>query len=98
MSKFLCVLTIIGAVIGGFFLIGAFVEDSAPKQAASAGIAVALAVIPYCLARAAAALSTSESVAELKHLNDTLTTHTRLLAAVANASNPVETPVNSSQM
>lgn len=90
MPKFLYALTVIGSIVGSFFLIGAFLEDSAPKQAASAGIAVALAVVPYCLARASSALSNSESISELKCVNDTLATHTRLLAALANAAEPIE--------
>lgn len=90
MPKFLYVLTIIGSIVGSCFLTGAFLDDSAPKQAASAGIAVAFAVIPYCLARASSALTNSESISELRCVNERLATHTRLLAALANAAEPVE--------
>ena len=38
-------------------LFQAFQEDSAPKQGAAAAIAAALAVIPYCMARAVDALT-----------------------------------------
>ena len=45
--------TIIGAVLGAIVLVLSFVSaNGAPQEAAGAAIAVALAVIPYCLARA----------------------------------------------
>lgn len=47
------VLTIIGTLIGGFFLLNALMlADSAPQQAAGAAIAIAFGVLPYCFARA----------------------------------------------
>jgi hypothetical protein len=52
---FLWVLTIIGSVLGGLTLFASIVFTSgAPQQGALAAVAVGFAVIPYCLARAAA--------------------------------------------
>jgi hypothetical protein len=45
-------LAIIGAVAGAIGLVSTFAANGAPQQAAGAAIAVALAVLPYCLARA----------------------------------------------
>jgi len=45
-------LAIIGAVAGAFGLVATWAANGAPQQAAGAAIAVALAVLPYCLARA----------------------------------------------
>jgi DNA-directed RNA polymerase subunit RPC12/RpoP len=54
MNKFLWVLTVLGCVIGGLIGVGGVVlANGAPQEAAAAAIAVACAVIPYCLARAA---------------------------------------------
>jgi hypothetical protein len=80
---FLWVVAAIGALAGSLFVIGAFFEDSAPKQAASAAVGLGLAVIPYCLARSCDEYN-NETVRELKALNETMATHTRLLAEVAN--------------
>ncbi|ONG55729.1 hypothetical protein BKE38_08665 [Pseudoroseomonas deserti] len=53
MVKFFYVLTIIGALIGGFWLLMAiFGAKSAPQEAAAAAIAAACAIIPYVFARA----------------------------------------------
>jgi hypothetical protein len=50
--KFLWLLTIIGCVAGLFVLFFTLVGASgAPQEAAGAAIAIAFAVIPYCLAR-----------------------------------------------
>lgn len=57
---FLFVLTGIGAVLGGIsLLIFGIFGGSAPQQAAGAAIAVAMAVIPYCLARAVQIVETA---------------------------------------
>lgn len=45
-------LAIIGAVAGAIGLVSTFASNGAPRQAAGAAIAVALAVLPCCLARA----------------------------------------------
>ena len=53
MQTFLWILVIIGSILGGLaFFIGLSAANSAPQEAAAAAIAVAFAVIPYCLARA----------------------------------------------
>lgn len=57
MKKVLWVITIIGCFLGGAALLLAILSDSAPKQGAAAAIAVAFAVIPYCLARAVSELN-----------------------------------------
>ncbi len=49
---FVWVLALIGSIVGGFTLFGAVVQGSAPQQGALAAVAVGLAVIPYCFARA----------------------------------------------
>jgi hypothetical protein len=50
--KFFFLLAALGAVVAFFSLIGAGLENSAPKQAAAAAIAIGWAVVPYVLARA----------------------------------------------
>lgn len=53
MTKILWVLTAIGSILGGLVtLIGVTEANGAPQEAAAAAIGIALAVIPYCLARA----------------------------------------------
>ena len=55
MKKFLWVLTMIGSVLGGLVvLLGVIGAKGAPQEAAAAAIGISFAVIPYCLARAAA--------------------------------------------
>jgi hypothetical protein len=45
--------TVIGSLIGGYELLNTMAfADSAPQQAAGAGMALAWAVLPYCFARA----------------------------------------------
>lgn len=51
MLAFLSVLTYIGGALGTLTLLLAIGEDSAPRAAARAGVALALVVIPYCLAK-----------------------------------------------
>lgn len=51
--KFLWFITVLGAILGAITLVlGVMSAGGAPGEAAAAAIAVALAVIPYCLARA----------------------------------------------
>jgi hypothetical protein len=51
--SFLWALTVLSAVLGGVVVtFGVFAASGAPQEAAAAAIGVALAVIPYCLARA----------------------------------------------
>lgn len=59
--KFLWLLTFVGSFIGGLMnLFALFGSNTAPQEAAGAAMAVACAVIPYCMAR---------SVAEMDKLN-----------------------------
>lgn len=46
------VLTMLGAVIGGGFLLSSFAASGAPQQAAAAAIGIGFAVLPYCFTRA----------------------------------------------
>lgn len=53
MRTLLWLLALVGALLGGLLLFASFLlNQSAPQQAAAAGIAVGLAAIPYVLARA----------------------------------------------
>lgn len=57
MQKVLWALTMIGSFIGiALISITMRTAESAPQQAAGAAFAIAAAVIPYCLARAASEL------------------------------------------
>lgn len=47
------ILVIIGSVLGTLTLLLTFAaSESAPQEAAGAGLAIAMAAIPYCFARA----------------------------------------------
>ena len=49
----LWIVTILGSILGVVILIGTLLSaDGAPQQASGAAVSVALAVIPYCVARA----------------------------------------------
>lgn len=50
MLKLFIALTEIGAVIAALLLVVAFVEPSAPRQAAGAALALCFVIIPYCVA------------------------------------------------
>jgi hypothetical protein len=91
--KALWILVILGVVAGTFQFIGVLSSTSvsAPQQAAGGAMAVAYAILPYCFVRAIQFMVESPSERELKRLNESLATHTRLLAALANAS-PNEAP------
>ena len=52
MLKFLWSLTIVGSIFGAVAVAIGVTAPGAPQQAAAAAIGVALAVIPYCVARA----------------------------------------------
>jgi hypothetical protein len=53
MKKFAWILAIVGSVLGALVAVfGASVANGAPQEAAAAALGTALAVIPYCLARA----------------------------------------------
>lgn len=86
MRTFLWFMAIIGALIGAAVLaFGTLTATGAPQQAAAAAIAVGLAVIPYCLARAASELALAAVLAklELRSLDGV-----RLLESIAKASVP----------
>jgi len=52
MKAALWILTIVGAIIGGFIaIVGVLAANGAPQEASAAAMGVACAVIPYCLAR-----------------------------------------------
>lgn len=50
--KFWWFLTVLGSAFGMLATLVSIGANSAPQQAAAAAVAVALAVIPYCMARA----------------------------------------------
>ena len=53
MKKFLWIVTAIGSLLGALVVVGGVAAaKGAPQEAAAAAIGLALAVIPYCLARA----------------------------------------------
>lgn len=43
------ILTFVGALIGAILVLGSFADDSAPRQAAAAGIALFFVIAPYCV-------------------------------------------------
>jgi hypothetical protein len=63
---------------------------SAPQQAVGAAYALAWVVIPYCIARAITELGKSDPGEQLKELREILIVHTKLLASVANAADPIK--------
>jgi hypothetical protein len=73
----LWIVTLIGTAIGALFLIAGLLSSTgAPQQAASAGIAVACAVIPYCFSRAMHIIEPSRGT-----LLEEARTQTKLLAS-----------------
>jgi len=65
--RFFRVVTVVASIIAAFVLLAAFVETSAPKQAATASIALGIAVIPYVLMRAVDA-SRNQELEELRQI------------------------------
>ncbi len=58
MKKLLWTLTVLGSLIGGLFMVvGLFIAQGAPQEAAAAAMGVGFAVIPFCLAYASSKLS-----------------------------------------
>lgn len=59
MKALFYVLSIVGGMVGAFILFAVMfaADSSAPQQGAGAAVAAALAVIPYCMARAMEKLS-----------------------------------------
>lgn len=77
--KFFYVLTIIGAIVGALYLIGGLsLANGAPQEAAVAAIAIACAVLPYCLARALHGMS---AISAFGRLEDEQKRQTTLLAS-----------------
>lgn len=58
--KLFWIVAFFGGVFGGLMVSAAFVEDSAPKQAASAAVGCGLAIVPYVIARAVGELGTKK--------------------------------------
>jgi hypothetical protein len=83
--RFLHIFTIIGALAGLRELLQVLSSSTIgpQQQAAGAAIAVALVVLPYCFVRALVEMDGGPQSVELKRLNDSLSTHTRLLAEMA---------------
>lgn len=85
---FLYVIAIIGAILGGItFVFGTVFASGAPQQAAVAAMAVALAVIPYVLARSVQIIT--QDGAKKRHDKQLLAKLDALIAA--QQPKPVET-------
>jgi hypothetical protein len=57
MRTLLWLLTVVGSLFGALIgIVGVLTAHGAPQEAAAAAVAVACAVIPYCLARAVSEL------------------------------------------
>lgn len=68
--KFMGVMSIIGSILGGLVLLLGFMgAKSAPQEAASAALAIALAVIPYVFFRA---LQLSKHAEDTQAMRDAL--------------------------
>lgn len=87
--RILWIIPVLGAIFGGVELLSFFSATSAPQQAAAASLAVALAVIPYCLMRSLDGMIKSPVERQLELLNDQIATQTKIHAAVANQAIPV---------
>ena len=73
MERIFWLLTILGVVIGSVIFLQGLVDNSAPRQAAAAGLALCCAVLPYVLARSVHGFKSSELDAERnKYLRDLL--------------------------
>lgn len=59
------ILVFIGALVGALCLVGSFIVNGAPQQAALAGMACAFAIIPYVLFRVQAAAIAEDQRREL---------------------------------
>lgn len=46
------IFTILGSLLGGLGIMGSFLMNSAPQQAAAAAVGIGFAVVPYCFTRA----------------------------------------------
>jgi len=68
-----------------------FVSDwqaaqSAPQQCVAISMALLIVILPYCLSKAIMGIIQD---GQIKRLNETLETHTRLLASMANTVSPI---------
>lgn len=77
MRNVFCIFSLIGSIVGGLFVLGAFIESGAPQQAAIAAIGIGIAVVPYCFSRAVDELSKNSATEQRQ-------TQIRLLAALTN--------------
>ncbi len=60
MKQLLWLVTIIGSIVGGMVVyVGVGAAKGAPQEAAAAAVGLAMAVIPYCLARAVSEIGKS---------------------------------------
>ena len=91
------ILVVLCAVVGAIEMAGVLLASqvSAPQQAGAAAVAIGWAIIPYVFACALERGGAAER-AELKRLNETLATHTKLLAEIANSAGRVPTPESGS--
>jgi len=67
------IFSLAGGVIGALFILTAFIQSSAPQQAAIAAIGIGIGVIPYCIARAVSELvdkSADQRQAQISLLTD----------------------------
>lgn len=88
MKIFLYVLTAIGSLIGGYFLLMALtVAESAPQEASLAAIAVAFAVLPYVFARAVERADAANEADDIRVIAD----YYRRLTAAAEKQRLAET-------
>jgi hypothetical protein len=77
-------LALLGAAFGAVMLLMGFMTAaSAPQEAAAAALAAALAIVPYCFARAIEGLR-GTPVEELQAIRERLESHSKLLAHLAN--------------
>lgn len=84
--KALWSLAILGSIAGGLVAIATLATaSSAPQEAAGMAIALAAAVIPYCLARACQFVATDQALQELRASRE-------LLAALVNQSRSTPAP------
>jgi hypothetical protein len=59
MERALWIVTMVGVALGSLIFLDALTENSAPRQAAGAGLALCCGVLPYVLARAVRGFKTA---------------------------------------
>lgn len=86
--KFLYGLAIAGAIIGSLlFVVGIASANGAPQEASAAAIGIGVAVLPYCLARAAHGISSIDARARFEQAQQT---QIELLESIAGISTDSE--------